>query len=300
VGKWLSNPETILFNVEDGVARITLNRPDKRNALTQQMLDELYAALIEADDLTSVRCIVIEGAGQDFCAGYDISAGGDYVPPDQVRGFDAALYRGQSNYDDDAWQLRMRAQTRLQVFDGFKPVLAKIHGNCLAGGTDLALMCDILIAADDARIGFPATRALGSPASNMWLYHLGPQWSKRLLFTGDVLRGREAAKVGLVLKSVPAPRLEAEIDHLAKRIAQIPADLLAAHKRIVNAGLELMGARTLQRFAGENDARAHLTAAYSNFVATLKSEGIKEALRQRDERFGNSEASTEPEAPGAL
>jgi enoyl-CoA hydratase len=295
--KWLSDPQTISFAVKDGVARITLNRPDKRNALTQQLLDEVQAALIEADDLKEVGCVVIEGAGRDFCAGYDISSGGDYLPRGQTYGFDVEQYRGQASYDDDAWQLRMRSAPRLQIFDMFKPVIAKVHGNCLAGGTDLALMCDIVIAADDARIGYPATRALGSPASNMWLYHVGPQWAKRMLFTGDTLCGAEAAKIGLVMKSVPADVLDDEVDYLADRIAKVPSDLLAAHKRIINAGLELLGARTLQRFASENDARAHLSSAYAEFAATVQNEGVKAALQRRDGPFSDGQASTAPEAP---
>jgi len=296
MGKWLSDPQVILFEVKDGVARITLNRPDKRNALTQQLLEEMQAALIEADDRVDVHCVVIQGAGKDFCAGYDISSGGDYLPVGQTADFDHELYRGQKTYDDDAWQLRSRSGPRLQIFDMFKPVIAKVHGNCLAGGTDIALMCDLVVAADEARIGYPATRALGSPASNMWLYHLGPQWAKRMLFTGDTLRGSEAAKVGLVMKSVPDDLLDAEVDHLARRIANVDVDLLAAHKRIVNAGLELMGARTIQRFATENDARAHLSQAYSAFGAEVRDKGIKSALATRDGPFGRSEASTGPEA----
>jgi len=295
MGKWLTDPQTILFEVKDGVARITLNRPDKRNSLTQQLLEEMQAALIEADDLKEVRCVVLEGAGKDFCAGYDISSGGDYLPQGQTYGFDVERYRGQASYDDDAWQLRMRSAPRLQIFDMFKPVIAKVHGNCLAGGTDIAFMCDMVIAADDARIGYPATRALGSPASNMWLYHVGPQWAKRMLFTGDTLRGSEAAKIGLVMKSVPAEQLDAEVHYLARRIANVEPDLLATHKRVINAGMELMGARTLQRFAGENDARAHLSSAYSQFGAKVKAEGIKAALQERDRPFGRNEASTAPE-----
>jgi len=118
-----------------------------------------------------------------------------------------------------------------------------------------------------------------------------------MLFTGDTIRGDEAAKIGLVMKSVPTDLLDAEVDYLAKRIANVPADLLAAHKRVINMGLELMGARTLQRFAGENDARAHLSPAYTQFSEIAKSEGIKAALQQRDGPFGKGEASTRPEAP---
>src|SRR5262249_15237282 len=141
-----------------------------------------------------------------------------------------------------------------------KPVIAKVHGNCLAGGTDLALGCDIIIAADDAKIGFPATRANGNPPNHWWVYHCGPQWAKRLLFTGDTVTGATAAKLVLVLEAVPADELDAEVDTLVRRIALVDAEMLATHKRTVNFALELAGARTLQRFSAELDARAHTTA----------------------------------------
>jgi enoyl-CoA hydratase len=172
-------------------------------------------------------------------------------------------------------------------------VIAKLRGNCLAAATDVALNCDLLIAANDARIGFPATRALGSPANHMWLYHVGPQWAKRLLLTGDVIRGRDAARIGLVLKAVPPEKLDAEVDALARRIALLHPDLAAAHKRIVNAGIELMGWSVLQRMASENDARAHLSPAMTQFVTTAQQQGLKEALRQRDEPFGDGEVHFE-------
>jgi enoyl-CoA hydratase len=294
MGKWLNDPQLITFEVKDKVAYITLNRPEKRNALSLALLNEFQAALMEADDRKDIRCAVLQGAGKDFCAGYDLGGGGSYLTTGD-KDFDASQYRGNASYDDDIWQLRVRGQSRMLAFDMFKPLLCKVHGNCLAGGTDLALMCDIVIAADDARIGFPATRALGSPANHMWLYHAGPQWAKRLLFTGDSIRGRDAAKVGLVLKAVPKEKLDAEVAHLAKRISNVEADLLAAHKRIVNLGMELMGTRTLQRLAGENDGRAHLSPAFTGFVTNLKEKGLKEALRIRDEPFGKGDASLDPE-----
>jgi len=287
MAKWLNNPEFITFEVKKGVAYITLNRPEKRNALSQGLLKELGDALQEADDLKNVHCAVLAGAGKDFCAGYDLAAGGGYAPtthnPDD--------YRGNTSFDDDLWSLRQRGGVRMQFFDMFKPVIAKVHGNCLAGGTDIALMCDIVIAANDAKIGFPATRALGSPANHMWLYHCGPQWAKRLLFTGDSIRGKDAAKIGLVQKAVSKEKLDAEVDLLAGRITSVQPDLLAAHKRIVNEGLELMGARTLQRIAGENDARAHLSSAFKGFFDNVKEMGLKEALKRRDAPFGDGEAS---------
>ena len=127
------------------------------------------------------------------------------------------------------------------MFDVHKPVIAKVQGNCMAGGTDLALMCDVVIAAEDAKIGFPATRANGTPPNHMWVYHVGPQWAKRLLLTGDCLWGRDAARIGLVLDAVPAERLDEEVNELARRMSCIDADMLAAQKRVVNMALELSG-----------------------------------------------------------
>lgn len=300
MGKWLDRPTSLAFEVRDGVAWITLQRPGKRNALTPTLVAELRAAFMEADDLKSVRCAVLQGAGKDFCAGYDLAGGGGYMGKGTPAGtgaadFDAAAYRGNETHDDDLWSLRLRCEHRMAPFDMMKPVIAKVHGNCLAGGTDIALLCDIVIAAHDARIGFPATRSLGSPPNHMWLYLAGPQWAKRLLFTGDVVRGKDAARIGLVMKSVPPEKLDAEVERLARRIAAVDPALLSAHKRIVNLGMEMMHVRTLQRLAAENDARAHLAPGLAAFKAAMERDGLKEALRERDAPFGDGEASTGPE-----
>ena len=186
MGKWLQSNEHLTFEVRERVARITLNRPDRRNALSWEMLSELRAALLEADDLRSVSVIVLGGAGPDFCAGYDMkSAYARYAAEG-----DAALdYRsGSGSFDDDVWKLERFQELLRTAFVVHKPVIAKVHGHCVAGGTDLALYCDMVIAADDARIGFPATRAMGSPPNHMWIYNVGPQWAKRLLFSGATLR----------------------------------------------------------------------------------------------------------------
>ena len=284
MGKWFHGHEHIVLDVRDaGVAYVTLNRPEKRNAITADMLDALRAAMMEADDLTSVRCVVLQGAGGNFSAGADI-AGGD-MPGD----FDPSKYRAGSGVEDDIWRTTLRGDTRQILFKMHKPVIAKLRGNCLAAATDIALTCDLLIASNDARIGFPATRALGSPANHMWLYHVGPQWAKRLLMTGDVIRGKDAARIGLVLKSVPDARLDDEVEALARRIALVDPALTAAHKRIVNLGLELMGTATLQRLASENDVRAHQSPAMAEFMEVARVEGLKEALRRRDEPFGDGE-----------
>lgn len=289
-GKWLKQPETLLFAVNDRIARITLNRPDKRNTITPDMLEELNAALLEADDRTDVNVIILEGAGKDFCAGYDLA--GVYAGRAQETAANAepVVYRSSINsYDDDCWFLERQQALTSIIFDLHKPVIAKLHGNCLAGGTDLALQCDFVIAADDAKIGFPATRANGSPPNHMWIYHCGPQWAKRLLMTGDIIVGRDAATIGLVLESAPIDGLDAAVDELARRLSFVDAELLSAHKRIVNAAIDLMGARTLQRFAAENDARAHLSKGprRTQFKADMAAHGLKTALANRDAPFGD-------------
>jgi enoyl-CoA hydratase len=275
--------EYILYEVERGRARITLNQPKRRNALSAGMLEELEHALWEADDDRSVHCVILRANGPAFCAGYDLA-------PPQVDRDDEIERRTGRGIDEDTWNLeRIQRQLRT-LWDMHKPSIAQIHGHCLAGGTDLALYCDVLIAADDANIGFPPLRNMGSPPNQMWLYHCGPQWTKRLLLTGDTISGEDAAKIGLVMKSVPADMLEAEVEGLADRFALVDTALLAANKRIVNLGLELMGAGTLQRLAAENDARAHTAPAARQMFKDLGTKGIKQAVAERDAPFGDGRA----------
>jgi len=275
----------ILVEVERGRARITLNRPEKRNALSLALLEELHDALWDADADREVHAVIVRGAGKSFSAGYDLS---EAPRRDGRRG--GASYRGARSFDDDTWQLERAQRLRMVLFDMHKPVIAQVHGHCLAGGTDVALLCDMVIAADDAVFGFPPARDLGALPNNLWLYNVGPQWAKRLTLTGDTITGREAAHIGLVLKSVPPSLLEAEVEGLADRLAQIDPDLLAANKRIINLGLELMGARTLQRLACENDARGHLAESARTFVKKAGEKGLKTALTERDAKFGDGRA----------
>ena len=288
----MKDPEHIIYEAVDCRARITLNRPAKRNALSIPLLEELHAALWEADNDKDVHSIILRGAGKSFSAGYDLTPGLNNPPSG---GRPGRTYREGGIYadptiDDDIWRLEYSQRLRMVLFDMHKPVLAQVHGHCLAGGTDIALLCDMVIAADDAIIGFPPARDLGSLPNQMWVYHCGPQWAKRLVLTGDTVTGAEAAQIGLVMKSVPADMLEAEVEGLADRMAMIDPDLLTANKRIVNMGLELMGARTLQRMAAENDARAHLALGTRSFRQVAREHGLKAALDGRDANFGDGRA----------
>ncbi len=284
--------QNILYEAVDGRARITLNRPEKRNALSIPLLQELSEALWEADNDKSVHCVIVRGAGKSFSAGYDITP---QPPPNANAGAEAKVYRNGGIYnnptiDDDIWRLEYAQRLRMPLFDMHKPVIAEVHGYCIAGGTDVALLSDMVIAADDAILGFPPARDLGSLPNQMWVYNCGPQWAKRLLLTGDTITGREAQMIGLVMKAVPAEHLRNEVEQLADRLAKIDPDLLAANKRIVNLGLELMGARTLQRLAAENDGRAHLAPGTQRFRKLATGEGLRAALKARDAEFGDGRA----------
>jgi enoyl-CoA hydratase len=291
--------ETILYEKEGGKARITLNRPEKLNALSMRLQRELNTALWEADNDTDIHVIIIRGNGRAFCAGYDLTPMQSPRPAsesqpgasDKSETY-ANVYRGMSTHADDVWQLERQQRERMAIWDMHKPVIAQIHGYCLAGGTDLALMCDLVIAADDAVIGYPPVRAMGSPPAHMWTYLVGPQWAKYFLLTGDSVTGAQAAEIGLVLKSVPPEFLQDEVEAIASKMEKIDVELLTPNKRIVNQALEMMGARTIQRMAAENDGRAHLAPSVREFGRMAMTQGLKAALEWRDNKFGDGRAST--------
>ena len=292
MAKWLKTTNHIKFSVANRIARITLNRPEKRNAMSRELLQEVAAALMEADDLNDVSVIVLDGEGKDFCSGYDLAAGyAGVINPEEAarKAAEEAMYRQKGSLDNDCWSME-RSQDLMSTLGRIhKFVIAKVHGYCLAGGTDLVLSCDMIIAAENAKIGFPATRANGTPPTNWWIYHMGPQWAKRMLATGDMLWGRDAAKLGLVLDAVPAEKLEEAVMSLAKRMSFVDVEMLSAHKRVVNLAMEVMGANTMQRLALEMDARSHLASGpmRTAFKKDVAEGGLKQALKNRDRPFGD-------------
>ncbi len=281
--------DSIIYEKADGRVRITLNRPEKLNAITMRMMEQLNEALWEADNDRDVHCVIVKGAGRAFCSGYDLRGDDSFVPVSRIQS-EENRYRGARSIDDDAWQLERAQRYRMALFDMHKPSICQVHGFCLAGGTDIALLCDMVIAADDATFGFPPARNLGALPNNMWLYNVGPQWAKRLTMTGDTVTGKEAQQIGLVLKSVPREHLEHEVEQLADRLAMIDPDLLTANKRIINLALELQGARTLQRLAAENDVRGHNTRGADEYRRSYADGGLAAALKARDQKFGDGRA----------
>ena len=283
--------ETILVEKERGRARITLNRPEKLNALSRKLQSELARALRDADEDNRVHCVILKGAGRAFSAGYDLTPerrleGESVDEQDQY----AEVYRHSQAFDDDVFRMEGAQRDRLTIFDMHKPVIGQLHGYCIAGGTDLVFLCDIVIAAEDMQIGFPPVRAMGGPPAHMWTYHVGPQWAKYMLLTGDLISGKQAKEIGLVWDAVPLDQLEEHVEELADRMAMIHPDLLSGNKRSVNLALELMGARTMQRLAAEMDARMHTSPAMEDWRSRNREQGLKAALEWRDGRFNNPEA----------
>ena len=269
----------LLVDVADGVAVLTLNRPDVRNAISAALAAEVADAADAAAADETVRVVVIRGAGPAFSAGYDLSAA--------YRGGNGAA--GPAGVAADARRLARITGHWERLWACPLPVIAQVHGHCLAGGTDLALHCDLVVVADDARIGYPPVRSLGVPPAHMWLYHLGPQWNKRLLYTGDTITGRLAAEIGFALSAVPEADLEATVASLARRIACSGREMLMANKAVINHGIDLMGRGELQPVARLRDAMAHQAPEARAFAEMVAAEGLKAAVRHRDEPFAAGE-----------
>lgn len=222
----------VVLTIDGAIARIRLNRPARLNAISLALPGALRAAVEQADDDPAVHVIVLEGAGRAFCAGYDLKDFAEQGVGAQEMPWDPMLdYRMMRRWTDDFMRL-WRCHT---------PTIAKVHGYAVAGGSDIALCCDLVVMAEDAKIGYPPARVWGCPTTAMWVYRIGAERAKRMLFTGDLIDGRAAADMGLVLEAVPAAELDARVDALAARIAGVPKNQLMMHKLVVNQAMDLMG-----------------------------------------------------------
>src|SRR5688500_18199508 len=230
--------ETVTYTVADRVATITLSRPDRLNAIDLRMPGEIRAAVEEANRDDAVHVIVLTGAGRAFCAGWDLeefaaTPGGN--PGVQPMPWDPTVdYRMMSE----------ATQHFMSLWRSHKPVIAKVRGAAVAGGSDIALCCDLVVMAEDARIGYPPARVWGCPTTAMWVFRIGAEKAKRMLLTGDLVDGREAKAMGLVLDAVPEAELDARVDALARRMSGVPRNQLIMHKLVVNQALENMGLAT--------------------------------------------------------
>lgn len=259
------------------ILRLTLNRPERLNAIGQDMPREIRQAVewAEADDTTHV--IVLDGAGRAFCAGYDLvdfGSGRDAHPCQQ----EAYPYDAM----DDYAAMKGYTEDFMRLWRSRKPTIAMVHGHAVAGGSDIALCCDLLVMADDARIGYMPTRVWGCPTTAMWTYRLGPARAKQLMFTGDTLSGSQAADWGLANLAVPAAELEAATLKLAARIAGVPRSHLAMHKLVVNQAMLTMGLEQTQMFATLFDGVTRHNPEGLWFRRQAQAHGFKSAVEWRD------------------
>jgi len=292
--------ETLIYETEGRVARITLNRPERGNGITPQMPIELAECVERANLDPAVHVIALAGNGSGFCGGYDLVAsaegemselGGAGAPsgspldPATI----AANHAPQTNWDPVTDYQFMARNVRgfMSLFDSEKPVLCKVHGYCVAGGTDMALCSDLLVVAADAKIGYPPARVWGSPTTAMWAARLGPMRAKRLLLTGDSLTGAEAAEWGLATEAPAAAELDARFERLLERVGRMPINQLVMMKLLVNQTLEAQGLRSSQVLGTFFDGIARHTEEGHAFVRRAAEDGFREAVRERDEPFGD-------------
>jgi enoyl-CoA hydratase len=304
----MSDQPVVLYEVADRVARITLNRPERGNGITPALVAGLLECVCEADLDPAVHALLLAGAGPGFCGGYDLveSAEGMGGESGAARGSGApagspidpavmaANHDPRGTWDPmvDYAMMSRNAQGFMSLFHCGKPVICKVHGFCIAGGTDMALCSDLLVIAADAKIGYPPARVWGSPTTALWAHRVGAQRAKRLLFTGDSLSGSEAVEWGLAIEAPEARDLDERADVLVQRIAQMPVNQLMMMKLLVNQTLYSQGLHSSQVLGTVFDGIARHTAEGYAFQQHAAEHGFREAVRERDEPFGDAGRST--------
>ncbi|MGO9058856.1 MAG: enoyl-CoA hydratase-related protein [Candidatus Binataceae bacterium] len=269
----MGNFQNIIYEKPaDRVLRITLNRPERMNAMSLDLLGELDQALDEFEQDPDLSVMIIRGAGRTFCTGYDLGV-------DQKRGSGSRIMR-----DRVAMQGLVTRWMRLWSLP--KPTIAQVHGYCIAGGTELAGHCDLVFAAEDASFGNQPGRTMGIlPTMSMWPTLMGPRRTKELFFTGDPFTARQALEWGLINRVYPREKLDEETLNYANRVAMVSVELLTLHKAAVNRYLEITGIRAAEQSAADLDVIAHETDTVRNWMRMIKEKGLKAALEARDGPF---------------
>lgn len=270
----MSGDELVRYAVDGGIATITFDRPEKLNAITFAMCDTFIARIEDARVDTAVRVVVLKGAGRAFTSGVDIDDRPDLQDP------------SANTMSDDMSEIAQAADRWLHLWTLPKPIIVKAHGHCVGWGLEIALHADLVLASHDCTFFFPSVRnGAGLPDSSTAIYHLGIQWAKRLLLTGDAIDGRTAARIGLVLESLPEDDLDAAVDSLARRMAMLPPELLSQSKAVINRSIDLMGREQLQRFAVEANAEARQSPGVAEWSRVVRDRGRREAIKWRDDRM---------------
>ena len=273
----------IIDRPRDGVQRITLNDPDRRNPITNKMRTEMFHALHEAEADDSIRVTIIRGAGKCFSSGYDLKAG---LRGEHEKNQPFYTASGLGNW------ARHLTESNFQMWDMAKPIIAQIHGYCIAGATELAFSCDLVYVAEDASIGYPIVRNATPPNVQLFPWVMGMRRAMELMLTGDSMSGLEAAESGFANRAYPADELDDAVLDMAERVAKIPSDVQQFNKRGVHAQMEEMGIRTGLRKGTE----LHTLARYTESAQEMQRAGrenFKASLAKRDAAFGDYEKKQE-------
>jgi enoyl-CoA hydratase len=263
----MADEPLVLVSPTDWGVRLTLNRPTKLNAISSDLREALTAAVAEAAEDDRVRVIAIAGAGRAFCAGYDLSEA--FLPT-------AWAWREVLAKDIDA---------TLAIWACPKPVIAQVHGYVLAGGLELAMACDLVVAADDAQLGEPEIRFGSAPVTLLMPFLIGQKKTRELLMTGDLIDAHEAHRIGLVNRVVPRDRLDDEVDALADRLARVPPDVMAPTKMMLNRAMDAAGFAAAVEMGLDVQSFINMSETAREFDRIVQSEGLKAALAWRDQRY---------------
>ena len=285
--------QSVTYRTEGRIATITLNRPDRLNAIDADMPEEIADAVGRANADDAVHVIVLTGAGRGFCAGYDLKLSAETkgeVTGSQLAGGDGAPWDPMRDF----YMMNRNTECFMSLWRSYKPTIAKVNGPAVAGGSDIVLCCDFIVMAEDAVIGYPPARVWGCPTTAMWVYRLGAQLAKRMLLTGDLISGREAKEYGLCLDAVPSKQLDARVADLAARMAGVPKNQLMMQKMMVNQAYENMGLRNTQMFATLFDGITRHSPEGVWFKQRAEEAGFKQAVAERDSGAPIAEGVSRP------
>ena len=293
----MGKPETLTYERDGRIGRITLDLPDRGNGITLAMPAELAAAIEEANLDPAVHVIALAGNGNGFCGGYDLGAaetfgagpGGEPTGRPGDPATVAANHDPERTWDPvvDFQMMSRNLRGFMSLFHSDKPVVCKVHGFCVAGGTDMALCSDLIVVEDRAKIGYPPARVWGVPTSMLWAQRIGLERARRLLFTGDSIDGLTAVEWGLATESAPLADLDEAFERLLGRIARLPVNQLVMHKLAINAPLLSQGLHGNQVMSVFFDGIARHTPEGYEFAREAATDGYREAVRRRDEPFGD-------------
>jgi enoyl-CoA hydratase len=267
---------TLKYALDDRIARITLNRPQRLNAINHKMPGEIRRAVEQANADDAVHVIVLAGAGRAFCAGYDLKAFAE------AKGKNSVIQDMPWDPMRDYKVMKRWTEDFFSIWRSYKPVICKVHGYAVAGGSDIALCADLVVMAQDAKIGYMPARVWGCPTTAMWVYRLGAEKAKRMLLTGDTIDGATAKAWGLVYDAVPAKKLDAAVDALARRMAGVPKNQLMMQKLMINQAYDNMGLANTQMIATLFDGITRHSPEGMWFKRYAEEHGFHEAVRWRD------------------